>query len=50
VFRGYGAGSFSRGGMSFAYGLTADEAGPYVKLPRGKKLTYFGEELKLVDL
>src|SRR5665647_1793929 len=45
VFRGYGAGSFSRGGMSFAYGLTADEAGPYVKLPRGKKLTYFGEEL-----
>jgi hypothetical protein len=50
VFRGYGVGSFSRGSMSFAYGLTAEEAGPYLKLPEGKKLTHSGTELKLVDL
>ena len=50
VFRGHGVGSFSRGAMSFAYGLTAEEAGPYLKLPEGKKLTYNGKELKLVDL
>ena len=48
--RGYGVGSFSRGAMSFAYGLTAEEAGPYLKLPEGKKLTPSGTELKLVDL
>ncbi len=50
VFRGYGVGSFSRGAMSFAYGLTAEEAGPYLKLPQGKKLTSNGKELQLVDL
>ena len=50
VLRGYGVGSFSRGAMSFAYGLTAAEAGPYLKLPGGKRLTSNGKELKLVDL
>ena len=50
VFRGYGTGAFSRGAMSFAYGLTADEAGPYLKLPAGRKLTHTGTELRLVDL
>jgi len=50
VLRGYGVGTFSRGTMSFAYGLSADEAGPYLKLPRGKKLAHNGTELKLVDL
>jgi hypothetical protein len=50
VFRGYGVGSFSRGSMSFAYGLTAEEAGPYLTLPEGKKLTHNGTELELVDL
>jgi hypothetical protein len=50
VLRGYGVGTFSRGAMSFAYGLTAAEAGPYLKLPEGKKLTDNGFELKLVDL
>jgi hypothetical protein len=49
VLRGYGVGSGSRGTMSFAYGLTADEAGPYLKLPEGKKLTPDGTELKLVN-
>jgi len=50
VMRGYGSGSFSRGDMSFAYGLTAEEIGPYLKLPQGKKLAYYGEKLTLVDL
>ena len=50
VFRGYGVGSFSRGSMSFAYGLTPEEAGPYLKLPEGKKLTHNGTELELVAL
>jgi hypothetical protein len=49
VFRGHGAGSSSRGSMSFAYGLTAEEAEPYLKLPRGKKLGHNGTELALVD-
>lgn len=50
VFRGHGAGKFSRGPMSFAYGLTAEEAGPYLKLPAGKKLVHNGTELELVNL
>ena len=50
VFRGYGVGSLSRGSMSFAYGITAEEVGPYLKLPEGKKLTHNGTELKLADL
>jgi hypothetical protein len=49
VFHGYGAGSLSRGSMSFAYGLTAEQAGPYLKLPEGKKLARNGTELELVD-
>src|SRR5512140_439529 len=35
LFRGYGVGSFSRGAMSLTYGLTAEEAGPYLTLPMG---------------
>lgn len=50
IRRGHGVGSFSRGAMSFAYGLSAEEAAPYLKLPEGKKLAYNGKELKLVDL
>jgi hypothetical protein len=49
VFRGYGVGSFSRGAMSFAYGLAHEDAGTYLKLPEGKKLTLNGTELALVD-
>ncbi len=49
VLRGYGTGSFSRGAMSFAYGLTAEEAAPYLTLPVGKMFTYNGTELKLAD-
>ena len=50
AWRGYGVGSFSRGSISFVYGLTAEEAGPYLNLPEGKKLTHNGTELELVDL
>lgn len=50
VYRGYGVGSFSRGAMSFAYGFTAEEARPYLKLPKGKKLMHGGTNLELVNL
>jgi len=50
IFRGYGVGDFSRGSMSFAYGLTAEQAEPYLKLPKGKKLAQNGMELVLADL
>ena len=49
IRRGYGAGSFGRGSMSFTYGLSAAEAGRYLKLPKGKKLAHNGKELELVD-
>ena len=50
IFRGYGVGSFSRGAMSFAYGLTVEEAKPYLTLPAGKQLRRNGTELTLADL
>jgi hypothetical protein len=50
VFRGHGAGDFSRGPMSFAYGLKPEEASPYLDLPKGKKLAHNGKELEMVDL
>lgn len=49
IYRGYGTGNFSRGSMSFAYGFSAEEAAPYLKLPEGKKLGRNGTELALVD-
>jgi hypothetical protein len=49
IFCGYGEGSFSRGPMSFAYGLTVEEANPYLRLPQGKKLTHNGTEPNLVS-
>jgi len=48
VKRGHGAGEFSRGQMSFVYGLSAEEAAPYLKLPEGKKLANNGNGLELV--
>jgi hypothetical protein len=50
MFCGHGVGNFSRGSMSFAYGLTPEEARPYLKLPEGKKLAHNGTELELVAL
>jgi hypothetical protein len=50
IRRGYGDGSFGRGAMNFSYGLSAAEARPYLKLPKGKKLAHNGKELELVAL
>jgi|SRR4051794_14405421 len=50
VRRGQGSGSFGKGSMSFTYGLSAEEAKPYLKLPKGKQLAHNGKELELVDL
>ena len=47
--RGYGAGSSSRGPMSFTYGLSANESEPYLLLPPGKALRLDGNALMLVD-
>ncbi|HXJ08715.1 MAG TPA: hypothetical protein VNH12_04350 [Burkholderiales bacterium] len=48
ILRGHGDGTFSRGPMSFTYGLTAEESLPYLKLPPGKRLGYNGTTLELV--
>ena len=50
IFRGHGSGSFPRGPMSFAYGYSAEEAVPFLKLPESKKLRLDGAVLTLVDL
>jgi len=50
IFKGHGTGRLSRGSMSFAYGLSAEEAAQYLKLPKGKKLAGNGTDLKLVNL
>jgi hypothetical protein len=50
IFSGHGSGNTSRGAMSFAYGLTYQEAAPYLKLPDGKRLWHNGTELALADL
>jgi hypothetical protein len=50
VFRGHGTGTHSSGTMTFAYGLEAAEAAPYLRLPDGKKLRQDGVKLALVDL
>ena len=50
LFSGYGTGTFDNRPMSFAYGLSAEAALPYLKLPAGKKLTESGSGLALVDL
>ena len=49
VFRGHGAGTTSRGSMSFVYGLSAAESARYLQLPGGKKFGEDGNELTLVD-
>lgn len=49
IFKGHGAGTTSRGTMSFAYGLSMAAAQPYLKLPEGKKLSANGTQLALVD-
>jgi hypothetical protein len=36
--------------MNFAYGLTHDQALPYLTLPAGKRFALVGAELTLADL
>jgi hypothetical protein len=50
LYQGHGGGRFNKVAMSFAYGLTAEEAKPYLKLPKGKKIAGNGTDLKLVNL
>jgi hypothetical protein len=50
LVRGYGTGISSRGSISFTYGLSANESGPYLKLPAGKALRLGGKDLMLVDV
>lgn len=47
LLSGYGYGKSTRGPLSFTFGLTADEAEKYLKLPQGKKLK---QQEKGVDL
>ncbi len=49
LVRGYGSGSSSRGALSFTYGLSAEESGPYLMLPAGKALARGVRNLVLVD-
>jgi len=46
--RGYGAGSSGVSALSFTYGLSAGDSGPYLKLPAGKELRGEGDTLELV--
>jgi hypothetical protein len=50
ILRGHGNGTFTRGPMSFTYGLTAEESKPYLKLPAGKRLARNGATLELVAI
>lgn len=47
--RGHGNGTFTRGPMSFTYGLSVEDSRPYLQLPAGKHLAYDGPTLKLVS-
>ena len=48
IMRGHGDGTFSRGPMTFTYGLSAEESQPYLRLPPGKRLSHNGITLELV--
>jgi hypothetical protein len=49
VFHGHGTGTFSRGTMSFTYGMSPAQSLPYLALPAGKKLSTENETVALVD-
>lgn len=50
VFHGHGAGSHTRGPMSFTCGLTLAQSAQYLAVPAGKKLSSQGAVLALTDL
>jgi hypothetical protein len=49
VLRGHGTGEYSRGPMSFTYGMPPEEASLYLTLPKGKWLIHSGSEVTLAD-
>lgn len=49
IMRGHGTGTFTRGPMSFTYGLSAEDSRPYLQLPAGKRLAHDGTTLELVS-
>ena len=46
---GYGFGRARTGDVSFAYGMTPEQAEPYLRLPSGKKLHSKDSALLLTD-
>jgi hypothetical protein len=50
MLSGYGYGRTTRGPVSFAYGLTPEEAAKYLTLPTGKKLIRRPSGPALVDM
>jgi hypothetical protein len=49
MYKGHGTGRFSRGPMSFTYGLIPEDARAYLTLPKSKKLVQHGTDLALVS-
>jgi hypothetical protein len=48
ILRGHGTGTFTRGPMSFTYGLSPEESRPYLLLPAGMRLGHDDTGLVLV--
>jgi hypothetical protein len=46
---GYGFGRSTTGEVRFTYGLTPEQASPYLRLPPGKKLKTTADGLVLID-
>jgi hypothetical protein len=46
---GYGFGRARTGDVSFTYGLTPEQAEPYLRMPTGKKLRQKNSSLMLSD-
>jgi hypothetical protein len=46
---GYGFGRARTGEVSFAYGMTGEQAEPYLRLPSGKRLRWKDSALLLID-
>jgi hypothetical protein len=49
LLRGHGTGSSTRGPLSFTYGLSPVDSGPYLTAPPGKALRVGEKDLVLVD-
>jgi len=49
MLHGHGTGAHTLGAMSFVYGMTHEEALPYLQIPEGKRLSHNGTKLAMVD-